>query len=389
MQDNYYFLRQLSQALAEKLGVPWHEGAPATLPTEPPARAMQLAECFSQDKDEIVLGFCNEQSDLYIKAILNAEIACLTFPADFFRARRNSVDLFRELANLRLRFVFQYANERSFSLFFERDYQLLFKMHGIRSNIVLFHQQDFVIGFHKRMEKDREILPNELNRPIPQNFNDFAQAGHQWKNLFPAFGKEVQQYLRQQNIHEKNPEQQWALIQRTLAILENPPAYHILDAQESPRFSLLPPDWLESDPTRAIRKTHPLEAATEFYYAYARVNYLEKEKTEALKVVSKKIKQGQNYLDKNLEKLLELEDSSRNEETANLIMANLHQIPAGVSSIEVYDFYHDTPRTIKLKKELSPQKKCRNLLPKGQKRKKLKSKTFRKILSARKKSLKS
>jgi predicted ribosome quality control (RQC) complex YloA/Tae2 family protein len=37
-------------------------------------------------------------------------------------------------------------------------------------------------------------------------------------------------------------------------------------------------------------------------------------------------------------------------------MANLHQIPARSESAELFDFYHDKQITVKLKKDLSPQK---------------------------------
>jgi 16S rRNA C1402 (ribose-2'-O) methylase RsmI len=42
MQTNYYFLRQLSKRLEEELV------------------GLVFAECFSQEKDELVLGFCTD-----------------------------------------------------------------------------------------------------------------------------------------------------------------------------------------------------------------------------------------------------------------------------------------------------------------------------------------
>ena len=71
MQTNYYFLRQLSKRLESKLV------------------GMVMAECFSQEKDELLIGFCTDgkqdqqQKDFYIKAVLHPDFACLNFPDDF------------------------------------------------------------------------------------------------------------------------------------------------------------------------------------------------------------------------------------------------------------------------------------------------------------------
>jgi predicted ribosome quality control (RQC) complex YloA/Tae2 family protein len=51
-----------------------------------------------------------------------------------------------------------------------------------------------------------------------------------------------------------------------------------------------------------------------------------------------------------------MEKESKNEHLANIIMANMHQIPARAESVELYDFYHDQMLRIKLKKDLTPQK---------------------------------
>jgi len=126
MQTNYYFLRQLSKKLSTEL------------------TGLVLAECFSQEKDEILLGFCSEgkqwrdQKEFYIKGVLHPDFACLVFPKDFKRAGRNSVNLFKEIIDLKVLSIRQFENERAFALYFENNFVLLFKMYGNRSNIILF-----------------------------------------------------------------------------------------------------------------------------------------------------------------------------------------------------------------------------------------------------------
>src|ERR1700749_537196 len=117
MHNNYYFIRQLSLQLKNQL-----VGA-------------QLLECFSQSRDELVLGFASETNQLYIRAILTSEFSALSFPDEFKRSSKNSVNLFPEITGLKVLDVIQHLNERRFRLELEQNYQLMFKLYGNRSNI--------------------------------------------------------------------------------------------------------------------------------------------------------------------------------------------------------------------------------------------------------------
>ncbi|RZK93332.1 MAG: hypothetical protein EOO62_32135, partial [Hymenobacter sp.] len=80
MHTNYYFLRQLAPALTERL------------------RGYRVASCFSQEKDELVIGLLSETgAEFWLKAQLGAAFPALALPETFQRARQNSVDLLPEL----------------------------------------------------------------------------------------------------------------------------------------------------------------------------------------------------------------------------------------------------------------------------------------------------
>jgi predicted ribosome quality control (RQC) complex YloA/Tae2 family protein len=352
MFHNYYFLQPLSKAIAQKLQVNWQLGIEEKEFNLYQGEAMQLAVCFSQNKDELVLGFCNTRAEFYIRAMLDAEFGGLSFPSEYARAKKNSVDLFKELIDLKLLGITQYLNERSFSLNFENDYVLLFKMHGKRSNIILFQAGEFIISFHKKMENDYAIQLNDLDRDIEQNFASFEKAHYDWKTLYPTFGKEINAFLTQQNSKELSVEKQWDLLQNTLQTLQKP-IFYIVNVNSEPQLTLLPP---ADSQTVHFQSFDPIEAANEYFFAYAKLNFLEKEKNEVLKEIQKKIKQCQTYIDKNFARLAELIDGSENEQIGHLIMANLHQISTNTNSVELLDFYTNQTRMIKLKKELSPQK---------------------------------
>ena len=175
MQTNYYFLRQLSKRLEKELV------------------GMVLAECFSQEKDELLLGFCNDgkqwraKRDFYIKAALHPDFACLNFPDDFRRAGRNSVDLFKELIDLKVVNVRQFLNERAFGLYFENDFVLLFKMYGNRSNVILLHENKVIDLLHNKLVVDNNIDLDALDRELDQSENAFVEKVG--KPFFPLLAK--------------------------------------------------------------------------------------------------------------------------------------------------------------------------------------------------------
>ncbi|MDX2302399.1 MAG: NFACT RNA binding domain-containing protein [Microscillaceae bacterium] len=385
MQNNYYFLKLLSKQIALRLHTNWILGGlgEPLMPEED--TGMQLATCFSQDKDELVLGFCNSGEEFYLRAVLHSDFAGLNFPQDFHRAKRNSVDLFPELLNLKVRGIVQHLNERSFSVFFEQDYQLLFKMHGRRSNLILFKENDFIIAFHKKMDQDQSIRTQTLDRTIDQSFEAWQKADYDWKTLYPTLDKTLQQYLQKKLKAESEPGKQWEIILNFIQKLDNPKFYVLLD-EKLPQFSLLPPEQLDLPDDNYKIFTDPIEAANEFFYSYSRIILLAKEKNDALKLLQKKLKQSLAYIDKNLERLLELEDGSKNEETANILMANMHQIPTGQSSVELFDFYRNQTIKIKLKKELSPQKNAESYYRKA-KNEKIERQTLQKNLERKEKEI--
>ena len=123
MHNNYYFIRQISNSLEDRIS------------------GWTLISCFSQNKNELIFEFSQNAQQFFIRASLSPEFSCLSFPTEFNRTRKNSVDLFPELMGAKFISVYQFENERSFSIGFDNDLQLLFKLHGARSNILLCQGQ--------------------------------------------------------------------------------------------------------------------------------------------------------------------------------------------------------------------------------------------------------
>ena len=338
MHQNHYFLRQLAPALGREMG------------------GKRFLEAFSQERDEIILVFAeargkhNFYKPFFLKASLRPDFASLSFPEQFDRARRNSVDLFVGLYGRVVEKVRVFANERALGIYLEGGDVLVFKLFGNRSNIVHFGRSGEVLDvFNSKLAADHGLKLPELDRYLDQSYEAFVAQGGSFEKLFPTFGKVVKGYLQPRLAAAESLEKKWGVIQGTLQELLDP-TFYLTRLAHLPTLSLLPVGEIVET------FTDPLVALNRFYYAHARIGNLEKEKSDWLKMLQKRIRQTENYLANSFQKLVELEEGGKNEELGHILMANLHQIPERAERVELHDFYRDQPISIKLKKDLSPQK---------------------------------
>ena len=337
MHQNYYFLRQLAPALDANM------------------RGKQLIEAFSQEKDELILIVAIQQEEtiqnpFFIKASLRSDFSCLSFPTQFDRARRNSVNLFTGLYGKTVEGVRVSENERALVIDFGAD-ALVFKLFGNRSNCIHFDKNGAArYLFNSKLAMDAQLVFSSLDRPIDQSFEAFVSAEGNYKKLFPTFGKLVTEVLDARLKERVELPEKWKVIQHLLNELHQPAGYYITFIDQIPALSLLA--------VGAVKESldDPIEALNRFYYTYVSQSNLYREKGEITRLLKKRIRQTENYLAQNFEKLRELEAGRKNEEIGNILMANLHQVPERSEKVELFDFYRDQSIIISLKKDLSPQK---------------------------------
>ncbi|MEH0156676.1 NFACT RNA binding domain-containing protein [Limibacter armeniacum] len=327
---------------------------------EPYLVGLELATCFSQSKDELVLGFCDKAKEFWIRASLIPNFNLLTFPQDFKRSKRNSVELFKEALGLTVTGVTQYENERAFSIDLENGFQLVFKMFGNRSNIILTYNGQSAELFQKRHKDDVNLIVSELDREIDQSFDAFKEKG--LRGTYPTLGKEALTYLKSKGFEEASAEKQWEMLSELISEISDP-TYYLTDIDGSKQLLL----FKEGDIIKKL--DNPLLAANDFYYSFSREFFIYQEKGPVQKELSKRIEKAENYILKNMEKLEELMHGARYEEIANIIMANLHQIPARSKKVKLYDFYQDNEISIKLNELLTPQKNAENYYRKAKNQK--------------------
>jgi predicted ribosome quality control (RQC) complex YloA/Tae2 family protein len=353
LHNNFYFLRQLSRELDKKL------------------TGSLLLSCFSQNKDELILGFASDKpphTEFYIKAFLDSRFACLHFPGEFHRSRRNSVDLFQDATDKKVSGVRQLENERSFAIMMEGDehaayYQLLFKMHGRHANIIWLAEKKVEDIFKHQLMKDQTLDIDRLPRQITHSYENFLQHKVKPNKMYPTLGPLPPRYLKQEGYDEAGDEEKWQMLNDLLRELESPRAYFITEVNGSLELSLL-----EMGEVRESHD-HPIEALNRYFQLYVRNLHLNQEKGSLVRLISKRISQSENYIQKNQEKMEQLQSGTGYSQIADIIMANMHQFSPGERKMVLHNFYTNSPIEIKLKPNMSPQKQAEQLYRKAKRQK--------------------
>ena len=330
MHNNYYFLRQLALALDRQL------------------QGYQVVSCFSQHKDELLIELHNGKQSFFIKAHLDPTFSCLSFPAQYHRAKKNTIDLFGEILLKKFIRAQSFDNERIFALLFEKNHAILFKMHGNRSNVILAIENQPVTLFRQQLRADRELSLTTMNRSIDWSREHFVANRDNLEKPYFTLGRPVWDYLTRLHFHTLPLEGQWVLFQKTLQLLENPRYFICLD-QHTVSFSLLPAaGCVETD-------SNPVEAITTFFYQFITHSALTKAKGALLKKLNADLYACKNYLDKTFKKWEAVQQDTPYKTFADVLMANLHRVPKGSTQVQLEDFTGKSLR-IKLKPELSAQK---------------------------------
>jgi predicted ribosome quality control (RQC) complex YloA/Tae2 family protein len=152
MHLNYHFFKHLGAPLQKKLV------------------GKQLLACFSQEKDELVLGFGDSSGDFYIRVSVLGSFSGLYFTTDFKRAKKNSVDLFQGFIHSEVEDLYLFENERAIEIKLSGEKAILLKMFGNRSNVLGLINDSVIEVFNNKLPDDRKIIPAQLNRTVIQTF---------------------------------------------------------------------------------------------------------------------------------------------------------------------------------------------------------------------------
>jgi predicted ribosome quality control (RQC) complex YloA/Tae2 family protein len=332
MHNSYFFLNQLTQELNERLS------------------GFSVVSCFSQNKAELIIELNNRKESFFIKAYLQPDFCCLSFPPSFNRARKNSVDLLQNVVLKEVKEVRQFKNERSFALILSDGFSLLFKMHGNRSNIILCENGVAKEIFRNHLKPDLKLKLDSLNRSLDWTYDYFKSHQSDLKKAFFTLSNENWNYLASQGFTAMDQKAQWTLLQSFHHQL-NKGEYYIMDEHGEIGLTLYP--------AGQIIKQHKIatEAINDFFLLRLQTGALGRERNQAMRAIQEKEKQVRRYLEKNKALLESTKTEHTYQLSGDLIMANLSAIRKGEEKV-VLENYFNPGQTIeiKLKKELTPQK---------------------------------
>ncbi|MFN8429348.1 MAG: NFACT RNA binding domain-containing protein [Spirosomataceae bacterium] len=339
MHNNYFFLKHLSIELDNLL-----VGA-------------QLEVCFSQEKDELVLGFTKNQKENFLKATLRPDFSSVTVLEIFGRARRNSVNLWEEIYGLEVLKIEVFEHERAFYIQIQNDYKLVFKFFGNRPNLLVYKNENQIYLFNNALLTDKNLLLNDFGKKPDFSLDTFIQNNGNIRKTWFTLGKTATEIIENQ-LNNQNLEESWNKVNRIITKFESP-EFHVGFLNEKPVLSLL------DFPGKINTYDSAISAINDFYIFYQKEITFFSEKEKLRKQLEKEILKTKNYKENTENKLLALLDATSKEQIANILMANLHQINSGQESVTLDDFYNQQKINIKLKKELSPQKNAEHFYRKS------------------------
>jgi predicted ribosome quality control (RQC) complex YloA/Tae2 family protein len=142
MFRNYYILEQITREMQIITGC-------------------SLEECFSQEKNILIMNFSDGVKNLYLQLNTDTKNAALFLRDSFARARKNSVDLFPDFLGLVLRSVRIDPNDRVVTLYFDNYSLVIHLFGGSKSNMIGIDSENTIIDSFK---KSKEIVDAELER---------------------------------------------------------------------------------------------------------------------------------------------------------------------------------------------------------------------------------
>jgi predicted ribosome quality control (RQC) complex YloA/Tae2 family protein len=334
MHNNYLFLKHLASELKVKL------------------LGSALLSCFSQEKDELMLGFNTYGNDVYLKCTLKPDFSCITIQNEFARAKKNTVNLWSEIYGLKVIDFSIFENERALKIYLENDYLLIIKLFGNRPNLLVYKNNEQIAIFNNALLSDKSLKISDFEKNADFSFENFQKLEGNYRKVFFTFGKNLFNYL-DAIIKDYSIDQKWDLIQDFLKKQENP-KYQIGFFTDIPSLCLFPIANYKFEFTNAV------EAVNAFYLFYQKEFSFSNQKHLLVNALEKEKQKTENYLQNTQTKLETLKSGQSKEIIANILMANLHHLEEGISEVELLNFYTDQHITIKLKKDLSPQKNAEN-----------------------------
>lgn len=285
LHTHYYTVVSISKAFSEML------------------HGYALFDAFSLNKNEFVAIFQKNEDYISIRLLIEARTGFIFVSEGRFERTGSVYLLFQSLVGKEIQSVQQHPNNRSFSFCFDGNLDLVFKLYGGLSNVILFAQEEPIEAFRTSIEND-----------LMQNFSSLIHVQNQYDEFAPS-----NFFVLKQN-------------EELVFAYEN-----------------------VSDSELLFESGNVFEALNYFGRNYLSQWHFNQRKESLLSQLNSEKKRLLSQQLNTEKSLSQHEKQLKYDEVANIIMANLHQLQIGLTKVELFDFYRNQNIIIKLKKDLNPQ----------------------------------
>ncbi len=287
--QHFLFVQQLAQALSAKIT----NGI--------------LTDALTTSKNELVLLFSIHNKPLIIKVTALFRQGFIQIEDTEYRKGSNAQPCFINLFNKKISHVEMHPANRSFAIHFGIKHQLIFKCYNALINVIEVENNKVVDVFRDAIQKDWQYNADEFYK-IDELFLQSLQAIPITQNQF------------------------W------------------INKTSTDEFVLN----LSSNTQMQIAYTTNAIEATNLYARYTLPYLAFNQKKESLiATLQSEIQKLKKQIEQTELAINQLKHNAPYEETGHLLMANLEAITKGVKQIELFDFYTQKNRLIKLKEDLN------------------------------------
>ncbi len=327
MHNTYYFLNALTKDLNPKI------------------KGFILADCFSQNKNELILHFTKENKDIYLLANLNREFNVFSINLNFKKAKSNYTSFFKQSIGQRCTGIVQVPFDRSFYLSFKDSSKLLFKLHGHKANVLYFKKSETAEQlFNPKFEEDLLFELQELQKARPEIL-EIIDSQNELLDSNKLLGKEAKNWLISKFDDCKNLEEKKGIFYDFIQSLENWESHFYLNGLE-----LTP--WHTKN---SLVYNSPIEASNALFEALNYHYFYTIRKQDALKELEKNKKKLTLYVQKASSELHKLVYESNFRQRADVVMANLHRLTQSEQEYTLDNFYDNSTFVFKFKRTEKPQ----------------------------------
>lgn len=344
MHIHHYTLRKIADLLSAKL------------------TGGLLLEIFTQERDQLVVGIATETEERWLRIACAAPLPFVWPVKAYHKARRNVRDLFPELIGRKLLSTEVVPADRVLILHLDQGYDLVLKMHGLLSNVLVMQDGKVTNRFRHHHEPDLTYQP----------------AAGPWDDAWQAKAATTEDLPLKQRLRAISPilERNFVVhveallaegldfvqaVERCLAEAADDRLY-LLKRKDRIQFLLLP--------LPGAILFHDLELALSvFFRSWFQYSSYVRLYESTRKPLAKHLGRYRGQLDSFRKSIDKIATERPREEIGHLIMANMHQLRTGMESVELHDFYNDCPIKIKLRPELNPQQNAERYYNKQKKHK--------------------